>query len=277
MYREWGPVENADEIQRDILEPAGRLLSSQPSLLRLSGRTLVIGDLHGDLEATRTALELFGKGGHEHMLFLGDYVDRGRQSVPLLELIVEAMLADPGRVHMLRGNHETLWVNDEHGFRDELVERKLGGLHLPFNDMFSQLPAAAVIGGTILACHGGVPEEVPSLEDLKAIRKGVVEPHESTDRLMLGLLWNDPKESLKGFAPNTYRGYMKVFGWQAFDDFLKKNELKGIVRGHQRWPEGYRYFFDGRLLSVFSCASYSPNVKRKAVTVDNAAFSILDL
>jgi diadenosine tetraphosphatase ApaH/serine/threonine PP2A family protein phosphatase len=270
-------MEKAAEIQRDILEPAERLLSSQPSLLRISGRTLAIGDLHGDLEAATSAVELFGKGGHEHLLFLGDYVDRGRHSVPLLELIIKEMLADPGRVHMLRGNHETLWVNDEHGFRDELVERGLGALHIPFNDMFSQLPIAAVIDGTVLAVHGGVPEGLPSLDDIKAIRKGVVEPKEARDGLMLGLMWNDPKESLQGFAPNTYRGYMNVFGRQAFEDFMGKNELKGMVRGHQRWPEGYRYFFDTRILSVFSCASYCPNVRKKAATVDNAAFAILDL
>jgi len=267
----------APEIEKRALGPAGELFRAQPSLIRFSGRTLAIGDLHGDLRAARSAVELFGKGGYDQLLFLGDYVDRGRQGLPLMELLLGELIKDPDHVHMLRGNHETLWVNEEHGFKDELAERGLGDLHLPFNELFSQMPVAAVVGGTVLAVHGGVPEGMPSLEDIKAIRKGVVEPHERDDRLMLGLMWNDPKENLKGFAPNVGRGYMKVFGQQAFDGFMEKNGLRCMVRGHQRWPEGYRYFFDERLLSVFSCASYSPSVRTKAAVIEGTAFSLLDL
>lgn len=270
-------MDDAERIEKEVLEPAGSAFRSMPSLLRVHGRTLVIGDLHGDLRAARSAVEMFKKAGHAHLLFLGDYVDRGKDSLPVLELLIGEMLKDPEHIHLLRGNHETLWVNDENGFSDELRRRGLANLHMPINEMFSQMPLAAVIDGVTFAVHGGVPQEIPSLDDIKAVRKGVIDPHETSDRLMLGLMWNDPKESLKGFAPNTHRGYMYVFGRQAFIDFLRKNELKGIVRGHQRWPDGHKYFFERQLLSVFSCASYSPDVRTKAVTIDGAEFSVIEL
>jgi serine/threonine-protein phosphatase PP1 catalytic subunit len=267
----------ANDLEHDLIGPAGQRFRAQPSLLRFSGTTLVVGDLHGDLRAAGSAVERFKKGGLEHLLLLGDYVDRGQQSVGVLELLLSEHLKDPDHVHMLRGNHETLWVNEQHGFKDELEVRGIEGLHRPFNEMFSLMPVAAVIDNVVFAVHGGVPEGLPTFDDIKALRKGIVEPNDSDDRLLLGLLWNDPKESLQDFAPNAYRGYMNVFGRRAFKAFMEKNGIGKIVRGHQRWPDGYRYFFDERLLSVFSCASYCPNVRTKAAIVDGPNIKIVDL
>jgi serine/threonine-protein phosphatase PP1 catalytic subunit len=227
----------------------------------LFGKTLAIGDLHGDLRAARSAVNIFSSKGYTNLLFLGDNVDRGPDSMPVLELLLGEMLKDPEHVHLLRGNHETLWVNAQHGFKDELSRRKLLDLHLPINDVFSLLPVAAVIDNLVFAVHGGVPEGMPTLDEIKTIKKGIVDPADKDDTLLLGLMWNDPKEGTMGFGPNDYRGYMRTFGVDIFKAFLEKNGLERMIRGHQRWMDGYRYFFDEKLLSVFSCASYSPKVQ----------------
>lgn len=265
------------EIEQDLLGPARTLLSAQPSLIRLKGSTLVIGDLHGDLRAATSAVNIFRSKGYTNLIFLGDYVDRGPDSLPVLELLIGEMLKDPEHVHLLRGNHETLWVNDEHGFKDELSRRKVLDLHMPINDVFSLLPVAAVIDNLVFAVHGGVPEGKSTLDDIKAIKKGTLEPNERHDKLLLGLMWNDPKEEIKGFGPNDYRGYMRTFGVDVFKAFLEKNGLEKMVRGHQRWMDGYRYFFDEKLLSVFSCASYCPKVHTKASLVEGTTFTIIEL
>jgi diadenosine tetraphosphatase ApaH/serine/threonine PP2A family protein phosphatase len=268
---------DAQDIEPNLIGPAKKLLTFGPSLVRLSGRTLVVGDLHGDLKAATSSVNIFKSKGYKNLLFLGDYVDRGPDSMPVLELLLGEMIKDPVHVHLLRGNHETMWVNEQHGFKDELQRRKLLDLHLPINEVFSFLPVAAVLDNLVFAVHGGVPEGQTTLEDIKAIRKGILNPDDKKDQLLLDLMWNDPKEGTLGFGPNDYRGYMKTFGIDIFKAFLEKNGLERMVRGHQRWMDGSRYFFDEKLLSIFSCASYSPKVQTKAALVEGTTFSIISL
>lgn len=84
-------------------------------------RIVAIGDLHGDLEATRAALRLAGAigdgdrwtGGDLVVVQTGDQLDRGDDERAILDLFVrlaaEARAAG-GAFHALNGNHETLGV-----------------------------------------------------------------------------------------------------------------------------------------------------------------------
>ncbi len=82
-------------------------------------RIVAIGDLHGDLEATRAALRLAGliddrdrwRGGDTILVQTGDQLDRGDDEREILELFdrleLEATAAG-GEVHVLNGNHELM-------------------------------------------------------------------------------------------------------------------------------------------------------------------------
>ena len=79
-------------------------------------RIVAIGDLHGDLEATRAALRLAGTideqdrwaGGTMVLVQTGDQLDRGDDEFEILDLLdaltVQAQAAG-GAVHVLNGNH----------------------------------------------------------------------------------------------------------------------------------------------------------------------------
>lgn len=41
------------------------------------------------------------------------------------------------------------------------------------------------------------------------------------------------------------------------EGFLRTNNLKRIVRGHTALKTGYNWWFDGKLLSLFSCPDYA--------------------
>ncbi len=70
------------------------------------------------------------------------------------------------------------------------------------------------------------------------------------------IMWNDPKSNLNGFS-DSFRGIdLKFFGEDVFNDFMRKNKLKYLIRSHEFYPEGYRWFFNKRLLSIFSSANY---------------------
>jgi hypothetical protein len=98
-----------------------------PSRFPEPRRIVAIGDLHGDLEATRRALKLAGAiddrdhwiGGDLVLVQTGDQLDRGDGEQAILDLFVrlaEEARSAGGAVHALVGNHE-LW-NASLNFRD---------------------------------------------------------------------------------------------------------------------------------------------------------------
>ncbi|NIO28535.1 MAG: calcineurin [Candidatus Latescibacteria bacterium] len=84
-------------------------------------RIVAIGDLHGDLEATRRALRLAGAindedqwiGGKLVLVQTGDQLDRGDDEQAVLDLfarLAEEAARPGGTVHALNGNHELMNV-----------------------------------------------------------------------------------------------------------------------------------------------------------------------
>ena len=56
-------------------------------------------------------------------LFLGDYVDRGMNSLELVCLLMALKVKYPTKVHLLRGNHEDKWINNAFGFAVQQAPR----------------------------------------------------------------------------------------------------------------------------------------------------------
>jgi hypothetical protein len=87
-------------------------------------RIVAIGDLHGDLSATRNALLLAGVidendlwvGGTTVVVQTGDQLDRGDDELEILDLLDALTLqaqAAGGAVHVLNGNHELMNVKQD--------------------------------------------------------------------------------------------------------------------------------------------------------------------
>lgn len=110
-----------------------------PTRFPAAPRVVAIGDLHGDLAATRAVLRLAGAvgerdewiGGDLVLVQTGDQLDRGDDEleiVDLLDRLAEEAAAAGGAVHVLNGNHEFLNVKGDvryvtlDGFADFLEE-----------------------------------------------------------------------------------------------------------------------------------------------------------
>ncbi len=77
----------------------------------MSGRTFVIGDIHGEVEHLRKLVaRMPDVGASDTVVFLGDYIDRGPRSKDVVDA-VRGLDRDTGcKVVCLRGNHEDAWL-----------------------------------------------------------------------------------------------------------------------------------------------------------------------
>ncbi len=248
------------------------MLEREPPLLRLdSSRVLIVGDTHGDYASTLNALSV-AEERDAKLVFLGDYVDRGPQQLENIVCLLEEKLKRPNWVFLLRGNHETLSMNMSYGFYD-VVSRELGsGWYELFMACFREMPYALILNRDTLCLHGGVPEFVDDISAFEKLRKGEDEP---SDPVAMQILWNDPDEYEGGFGPSPRGPGVRVFGRDVFERFMERSGMRLLVRAHEPQPEGYRYIFGDKLLTVFSCRYYG--IPPKAALAGAGGIEIIDL
>lgn len=237
---------------RQLCVNARHLFLSQPILLHLHAPIKICGDIHGQYS---DLLRLFEYGGFPpagSYLFLGDYVDRGKQSLETICLLLAYKIKYPNKVFLLRGNHEDAKINKIYGFYDECKRRFNVRLWKTFTDCFNCLPVAALIEEKILCMHGGLSPELHSVSQIEEIER----PTEIPDSgLLCDLLWSDPDPSIEGWKDND-RGVSSTFGADMLHEFLDKNDLDLICRGHQVVEDGYEFFGQRRLVTIFSAPNY---------------------
>lgn len=239
------------EIQ-GLVTTARDIFLSQPVLLELEAPIKVCGDIHGQYY---DLLRLFDYGGfppEANYLFLGDYVDRGQQSIESICLLLAFKVKYPENFFLLRGNHECSSINRLYGFYDECKRRYNFKIWKTFGDCFNCLPVAAVIDDKIICMHGGLSPDLTNLEQITKIMRPTEVPDEG---LLCDLLWSDPDNEVKGWAENE-RGVSFTFGQEIISAFLKKQELDLICRAHQVVEDGYEFFAKRQLVTVFSAPNY---------------------
>ncbi|BAT98940.1 hypothetical protein LR48_Vigan06g134300 [Vigna angularis] len=237
---------------RNLCSTAKDLLLSQPNLLELEAPINVCGDIHGQYPDLLRLFEYGGFPPDSNYLFLGDYVDRGKQSVETICLLLAYKIKFPENFFLLRGNHECASINRIYGFYDECKRRFSVRLWKIFTDCFNCLPVAAVIDDKILCMHGGLSPDMDSLDQIKAIERPVDVPDQG---LLCDLLWADPDSDIRGWGEND-RGVSYTFGPDKVAEFLKKHELDLICRAHQVVEDGYQFFADRQLVTIFSAPNY---------------------
>ncbi|XP_067002286.1 uncharacterized protein [Anabrus simplex] len=224
----------------------------QPMLLELEAPVNIVGDIHGQYEDLLRHFDKLGYPPLANYLFLGDYVDRGKNSLEVICLLLAYKLKYPNNFFLLRGNHECASINRVYGFYDECKRRYSVKLWKTFTDLFNCLPVAALIEGTIFCMHGGLS---PQLVDLSEIRK-IPRPIDVPDSgLVCDLLWGDPAEGVNGWAQND-RGVSYIFGSDVVRHFLERHDCSLIVRAHQVVEDGYQFFAQRSMLTLFSAPNY---------------------
>jgi len=185
-------------------------------------------------------------------LFLGDYVDRGKQSLETICLLLAYKIKYPENFFILRGNHECASINRIYGFYDECKRRYNIKLWKTFTDCFNCLPIATIIDDKIFCVHGGLSPELHSMDQIRRIPRPTDVPDSG---IICDLLWSDPDKDIEGWGEND-RGVSFTFGADVVAKFLKKHDFDLVCRAHQVVEDGYEFFAKRRLVTLFSAPNY---------------------
>ncbi|KAJ9540892.1 hypothetical protein OSB04_027398 [Centaurea solstitialis] len=298
------------EVFDALVLTASKILHKETNCVRIEPdrddgvSVVVVGDVHGQLHDVLFLLKDAGlPSENRFFVFNGDYVDRGAWGLETFVLLLAWKVFLPQRVFLLRGNHESKYCTSVYGFEKEVLAKygdKRDGKHVYRKCLgcFEGLPLASIIAGRVYTAHGGIfrnipatpskrpkgkknrkvilnPESVPlslgSMEELSKARRSVLDPPWEGQNLIPGdVLWSDP--SMKpGLSPNKERGIGLLWGPDCTEDFLKKFNLKLIIRSHEgpdarekrpglgRMDEGYtidHVVESGKLITLFSAPDY---------------------
>ncbi|ODQ46841.1 hypothetical protein PICMEDRAFT_33978 [Pichia membranifaciens NRRL Y-2026] len=235
-----------------ICSVAREIFLSQPTLLELSAPVKIVGDVHGQYI---DLIRIFSKCGFppaSNYLFLGDYVDRGKQSLETILLLLCYKIKFPENFFLLRGNHECAQITRQYGFYDECKRRTNLKTWKLFVDTFNTLPIAAIVASKIFCVHGGLSPVLNSMDEIRNIRRPTDVPDFG---LLNDLLWSDPADSPNQWEDNE-RGVSYCYNKVAINNFLNKFQFDLVVRAHMVVEDGYEFFNDRSLVTVFSAPNY---------------------
>nr|GLL33761.1 serine/threonine-protein phosphatase PP1 isozyme 2-like [Ipomoea trifida] len=244
---------NVEKAFQTILSEIYHIVSKKAlAAQEAAANTALPGDIHGQYG---DLLRLFGYGGfppEANYLFLGDYVDRGKQSLETICLLLAYKIKYPENFFLLRGNHECGSINRIYGFYDECKSRFNVKLWKTFTDCFNCLPVAALIDDKILCMHGGLSPDLGNLDQIRKLPRPTDVPDSG---LLSDLLWSDPSREVRGWGMND-RGVSYTFGPDKVAEFLMRHDMDLVCRAHQVVEDGYEFFADRQLVTIFSAPNY---------------------
>jgi hypothetical protein len=230
----------------------------------------VLGDLHGCYSCLKAALmqaDFFAKveawridpihNPHPKLVFLGDYIDRGRFSYNgVLRTVMQMFLSVPEHVYVLRGNHEYYIEYNGRiygGVRPAEAINSLAG-YMPnemfeaYMRLFESMPNMLLFH-RVLFVHAGVPRDA-TLRDKWSDLSSLNDPE-----LRFQMLWSDPSEA--DYIPEDLQAQNArfPFGRVQFERFMAEVGCTMMVRGHEKILSGFTTSFEGspvRLLNLFS-------------------------
>ncbi|KAK3806162.1 MAG: serine/threonine-protein phosphatase pp-z [Linnemannia elongata] len=235
-----------------ICQTAREVFLSQPTLIELNAPVKIVGDIHGQYTDLLRMFEMCGFPPSANFLFLGDYVDRGKMSLETILLLFCYKIKYPENFFLLRGNHECASVTKVYGFYDECKRRASIKMWKAFVDVFNCLPLAAIVANKIFCVHGGLSPSLGTMDDIRALRRPTDVPDYG---LLNDLLWSDPSDTALDWEDNE-RGVSYCFGRSIIQKFLNKHDFDLICRAHMVVEDGYEFFNDRALVTVFSAPNY---------------------
>ena len=241
-----------------LCELAKPILKNEPNVLIINSPLCVFGDIHGQFSDMIHFLEMTGLPPNNKFLFMGDYVDRGNNSIEVCALLFAMKIMFPDSIQILRGNHECPEINSLYGLLNECESRFGNDARMVFNkinEVLCVLPLCAIISNKIFCVHGGISPHLKTIEDITKINRFCIIPDKG---LLCDMMWADPSQTVAEWGISV-RGIGCTYNNTAIARFLKNNKLQLLCRAHQLVSEGYKFAANNKLITVFSAPNYCGN------------------
>ena len=240
--------------EEDLFSKVAGILAREPKLIQLpaSGKAIIAGDTHGDIDATRSIIKQYLKGDNK-IVFLGDYVDRGPCSRQNVHLLLSTKLAYPDAIILLMGNHEGFTIKKflPAEFWMDLSKKE----RAMYGSIFTKLPLAISTRNGVIALHGALPD-LSHINKIDEITPG----DESWDQLT----WGDFDYGSGGYLGKCLG--RPRFGYDYFKRVMDTFNKNVLIRSHQ--PDERLAIYGNRCLTLFTSSAYFP---KKRVAVVNLA------
>jgi protein phosphatase len=245
---------------------------------------VIISDLHGDSNSLFRILseinyKQFLSKGLNKLVFLGDYIDRGSDSLSIIYSVCYLKSTYPDSVILMKGNHEAPaeFPFSPHDFPYE-VEDRFGNrwreIYKDILSMFRMLTLATVVKHKLLLVHGGLPTQEAAAENF---RESIAFAHERQVRnsVLEEILWNDPRQidENKG-QERSRRGLGRYFGPNVTRTWLQATGTKAVIRGHEPC-QGFRLDHDNKIMTLFSCTGLYPNSAAAYLMINASKLDII--
>ncbi len=228
---------------KNILNRAGILFSKESRLIEIKkAQTIIfIGDTHGDLEASQKVIKDYLKTENT-IVFLGDYVDRGKQSKENLDFLIKTKVENPNQVYLLQGNHEGHRIAKivPANFWDNLNKED----YEKYAWVVEKMPFAITVNG-ILALHGSLPD-IEKIEQINDIKLG--------SKPWTSLIWGNFSEDIEESTINPYNN-RPVYGKNYFFKLMERFEKNILIRSHQHFAPAL--MFNNKCLTLYTSSAYN--------------------
>ncbi len=250
-----------------------------------------IGDIHSDAFIFRLLLgeckffENIYQQKSFKFIFLGDYVDRGRNHFKTVENIMLLKYLFPENIYLLMGNHDigkiegtevTIYLKKMEEEKDyfyyylrdiatknDTFSNTLIGLYQEFLNNLNVLAFPMNSRYSFIGVHGGIPrptDEPVNQDFFEYIKNHRELTDDSLDfknlRIRNSLLWSDPSDRGCSSVSDTKRF---KFCRDHFKSFKLKIGFDVLIRGHQAIKDGVQSFYNNSLYTVFSSGSVMSN------------------
>jgi hypothetical protein len=252
----------------------------------------LIGDIHSDTVSLKRILHIcnfftnVAMKKKKRLIFLGDYVDRGKAHLKTLEYLLTLKFLFPNYIYLLKGNHDDGIIveeeiklcvrkpeneSDEDYFllhlnnllnNDNALRLRILNSYLNFLNSLCNIAFVNSQRVSLLAVHGGIPrprknnvkyyDYINSISDLTNVK--IIDNINKT--ICNNMLWSDPCDCENDLRENFGRFR---FTAEHFDEFQRLINFDLLIRGHVAEKEGYKKFFNGRLFTIFSSGAILEN------------------
>ena len=263
----------------ELIEEVKPMLEKDHSLIRIRSPCKIFGNLYGLYNDLMRYFESYGNPSDDNQMgditvmqyiFLGDFCDRGYNSLEVILLLFALKVKYPEFIYLIRGHHEDKYINEDYGLGKECYDRLSDDIRDPFsvfaniNKAFDLLPFGVLVDNNILLVHGGIGSSINNVDDIDSIKRPIEVIHNVTNNEQLkviDLLWSEYCDDIDNIDANVERdklkkGFIVKYGKNRLNKFLDENKINLLITSHQFVKGGFTTFNNDRILIVFSATNY---------------------